>query len=481
MVSFVDELAAVLPDGAVVTDPDLLEGYRYDRTTWLTPGHPVALALPTTTAQVAAAITVAARHHVPIVPRGAGSSLCGGSQAIDGALTLCLERMDRILAIDPVDQLARVEPGVLNADVSTATLAHGLFYPPDPASKTFCSLGGNVATNAGGLCCVKYGVTRDHVARLEVVMADGRVIETGHDTIKGVAGLDLTGLFVGSEGTLGIVTRVDVRLRHAPDGASTMVAFFPTLGSAGEAVAALTSSGLQLSLCEIMDRRTVLAVDDWMRMGLDRDAAALLLVQSDAPGAQRSADVERAAELCDRAGASYTAYTADPDEAEALLQARRLAGPALERLGEPIWDDVGVPRSRIPALLARIEQVADRHGAEVYTFGHAGDGNMHPVLLVPHGDDDARTRALAAFEGILEAALDLGGTITGEHGVGSVKAHLLEREVGTDNLAVQRAIKHALDPHDLLNPGRWLAPLPAGTPRVGAGQLTATSRGTDAP
>jgi glycolate oxidase len=481
MVSFVDELAAVLPDGAVVTDPDLLEGYRYDRTTWLTPGHPVALALPTTTAQVAAAVGVAARHHVPIVPRGAGSSLCGGSQAIDGALTLCLERMDRILAIDPVDQLARVEPGVLNADVSTATLAHGLFYPPDPASKTFCSLGGNVATNAGGLCCVKYGVTRDHVARLEVVMADGRVIETGHDTIKGVAGLDLTGLFVGSEGTLGIVTRVDVRLRHAPDGASTMVAFFPTLGSAGEAVAALTSSGLQLSLCEIMDRRTVLAVDDWMRMGLDRDAAALLLVQSDAPGAQRSADVERAAELCDRAGASYTAYTADPDEAEALLQARRLAGPALERLGEPIWDDVGVPRSRIPALLARIEQVADRHGAEVYTFGHAGDGNMHPVLLVPHGDDDARTRALAAFEGILEAALDLGGTITGEHGVGSVKAHLLEREVGTDNLAVQRAIKHALDPHDLLNPGRWLAPLPAGTPRVGAGQLTATSRGTDAP
>jgi glycolate oxidase len=480
MVSFVDELAAALPDGAVVTDPDLLEGYRYDRTTWLTPGHPVALALPTTTAQVAAAVGVAARHHIPIVPRGAGSSLCGGSQAIDGALTLCLERMDRILAIDPVDQLARVEPGVMNADVSAATLEHGLFYPPDPASKTFCSLGGNVATNAGGLCCVKYGVTRDHVARLEVVLADGRVIETGHDTIKGVAGLDLTGLFVGSEGTLGIVTRVDVRLRHAPDGASTMVAFFPTLGSAGEAVAALTASGLQLSLCEIMDRRTVLAVDDWMRMGLDRDAAALLLVQSDAPGAQRATDVERAAELCDRAGASYTAFTADPDEAEALLQARRLAGPALERLGEPIWDDVGVPRSRIPALLARIEQVADRHGADVYTFGHAGDGNMHPVLLVPHGDDDAKVRALAAFDGILEAALDLGGTITGEHGVGAVKAHLLAREVGTDNLAVQRAIKHALDPHDLLNPGRWLAPLPA-RPRSDAGQLTASSSGTDTP
>ena len=460
--AFVEDLAAALPDGAVVTDPDLVEGYRYDRTTWLTPGRPAAVAFPSSTAEVATAVGVASRHRVPIVPRGAGSSLCGGSQAIDGALTLCLERMDRVLAIDPVDQLARVEPGVLNADVSGAARDHGLFYPPDPASKAFCSIGGNVATNAGGLCCVKYGVTRDYVARLEVVLADGRVIETGHDTIKGVAGLDLTGLFVGSEGTLGIVTRVDVRLRPAPDGASTMVAFFPTLGTAGDAVAALTASGLQLSLCEIMDRGTVTAVDDWMRMGLDRDAAALLLVQSDAPAPLRAADVERAAVLCDRAGASYTTFTADPDEAEALLQARRLAGPALERLGEPIWDDVGVPRSRIPALLDRIEQVASRHGAEVYTFGHAGDGNMHPVLLVPHGDEEARTRALAAFDGILEAALDLGGTITGEHGVGSAKAHLLAREVGADNLAVQRAIKHALDPQDLLNPGRWLVPVAPG-------------------
>jgi glycolate oxidase len=454
--TFVEELAAALPDGAVVTDPDVLETYRYDRTQWVTPGRPAAAAFPTTTQQVATAVRLAAEHRVPIVPRGAGSSLCGGSQAIDGALTLCLERMDRILEVDPVDQLARVEPGVINADLSLATLDHGLFYPPDPASKTFCSIGGNVATNAGGLCCVKYGVTRDYVQRLEVVLADGRVIETGHDTIKGVAGLDLTGLFVGSEGTLGIVTRVDVRLRPAPDGASTMVAFFPSLGSAGTAVAALTASGLQLSLCEIMDRRTVAVVDDWTRMGLDRDAAALLLVQSDAPAPLRAADVERAAELCDAAGASYTAFTDDPDEAESLLQARRLAGPALERLGELIWDDVGVPRSRIPALLERIEAAAERHGADVYTFGHAGDGNMHPILLVPHGDEDARARALPAFDDILEAALDLGGTITGEHGVGSIKSAFLEREVGRDNLAVQRAIKRALDPQGLFNPGRWL-------------------------
>ncbi len=454
--AFVDELAAALPEGAVVTDSDLLETYRHDRTTWLTPGHPVAAAFPTTTAQVADAVKVAAAHRVPIVPRGAGSSLCGGSQAIDGALTLSLERMDRVLEIDRPNQAVIVEPGVMNADISAATSPHGLFYPPDPASKAYCSIGGNIATNAGGLCCVKYGVTRDYVQRLEVVLADGSVIETGHDTIKGVAGLDLTGLFVGSEGTLGIVTRIRLRLRPSPTGTSTMVAFFPTLGTAGDAVAAITASGLQLSLVEIMDRATVAVVDDYAQMGLDREAAALLLIQSDSPEPLRRVEVERAATFCEQAGASYTAFTDDPDESEALLQARRLAGPALEAKGELIWDDVGVTRSRIPELLEAIDLAADRHGASVYTFGHAGDGNMHPTLLVPRGDDDARAAALRAFDDILVAALELGGTITGEHGVGSIKARFLEREVGSGNLAVQRAIKRTLDPDGLLNPGRWL-------------------------
>jgi glycolate oxidase len=455
-VGFIEELGASLQDGAVVTDREILEGYRHDRTTWLTPGHPVAAAFPTTTAEVSAAVKVAAAHGVPIVPRGAGSSLCGGSQAVDGALTLSLERMNRVLAVDQANQAVVVEPGVMNADISLATAPHGLFYPPDPASKDFCSIGGNIATNAGGLCCVKYGVTRDYVQRLEVVLADGSVIETGHDTIKGVAGLDMTGLFVGSEGTLGIVTRMRLRLRPSPTGASTMVAFFPTLGAAGAAVSAITASGLQLSLMEIMDRATVCVVDDYTSMGLDRDAAALLLVQSDSPEPLRNVEVERAATLCDDAGASYTAFTDDPVEAEALLQARRLAGPALEQLGEAIWDDVGVPRSRVPELIGRIEEAAERRGATVFTFGHAGDGNMHPTLLAPRGDDDARHRALLAFDDIVEAALDLGGTITGEHGVGQIKAAFLEREVGATNLAMQRAIKRTLDPQGLLNPGRWL-------------------------
>ncbi len=455
--AFVEELAAALPDDAVITDRDILETYRYDRTDWLTPGQPVAAAFPRRTDEVAAAVKVAASHQVPIVPRGAGSSLAGASQAIDGCLILCLERMDDILEIDEVDQTVTVEPGVLNADISIATGPHGLWYPPDPASKTFCSIGGNVATNAGGLCCVKYGVTRDYVMGLEVVLADGTVIETGRRTIKGVAGLDLTSLMVGSEGTLGIVTRARLRLRPSPSGAATLVAFFPTLTAAGDAVAAIIRSGLVCSLMEIMDRTTVRAVDDAYRMDLDRDSAALVLLQSDTPSPLRGTEMARAGQLCDDAGATYTATTEDPEESELLLQARRLAIPALEQQGTTLLDDIAVPRSRIPELLARAEAIAERRDVTIGSFGHAGDGNMHPTLVVPREDDGTvLRRALAAFDELVLAALDLGGTITGEHGVGSIKAPFLEREIGAGNLEVQRRIKRALDPHGLLNPGRWL-------------------------
>jgi glycolate oxidase len=454
--TFVEELGDALPDGAVVTDPDILETYRFDRTEWVVPGKPAAAAFPTTTAEVSTAVRVAAAHGVPIVPRGAGSSLCGGSSAIDGCLVLCLERMDRVLEVDAVDQMAVLEPGVINAQVSEATRDVGLWYPPDPASKAFCSIGGNIATNAGGLCCVKYGVTRDYVLGLEVVLADGTVIETGRRTIKGVAGLDLTQLFIGSEGTLGIVTRIRVRLRPLPPGAATMVAVFPTLSSAGRAVADIVASGLQLSLIEIVDRTTTIAVDDWRNMGLDRDAAALLLAQSDAPEPVRGTEVARTAELCDAAGATYSAVTEDADESEMLLQARRLAIPALERQGATLLDDVAVPRSRIPDLVGRTEDIAAAREVTIGTFGHAGDGNMHPTIVVPHGDEDAAARGKAAFDDILEAALDLGGTVTGEHGIGVVKQPFLEREVGAANLEVQRGIKRSLDPANLLNPGKWL-------------------------
>ena len=453
---FVGELGAALPDGAVITDPDLLETYRHDRTTWIEPGMPAAAAFPSTTGEVQAAIRVAADHRVPVVPRGAGSSLAGAASALDGCLVLCLERMRRILSVEPDDQLVTVEPGVLNADVSEAVADHDLWYPPDPASKEFCTIGGNIATNAGGLCCVKYGVTRDYVLGLEVVLPSGEVIETGRRTIKGVAGLDLTNLFIGSEGTLGVVTKVRARLLPRPDGASTMVAFFPTLGTAGEAVAAIVRAGLVLSLLEIVDRATVVAIDDWRNMGLDRDAAALLLAQSDSPEPLRQEEIERAAELCERAGATYTAATSDRAESDALLEARRLAIPALERLGPTLLDDIAVPRSRIPDLMEATTVIAEKREVTIGNFGHAGDGNMHPTIVLPPDDEDGRARGLEAFDDLVEAALDLGGTITGEHGVGAIKGKFLEREIGSTNLALQRRIKTAVDPDGIMNPGRWL-------------------------
>lgn len=455
--SFEDELAAALPARGVITDPDLLESYRRDRTTWIAAGQPRAAVLPTTTDEVVVSVRIAAAHGVPVLPRGAGSSYAGGATASDGCLVVCLERMDRLLGLDPDERLAHVEPGVINADISRAGAEHGLFYPPDPASRAFSTIGGNIATNAGGMCCVKYGVTRDHVARLEVVLADGTVIETGTTTVKGVAGLDLTSLFVGSEGQLGIVTRASVRLRPAPDGAATLVAYFPSLGAAGDAVARVARSGLELSLVEIMDHASIAAVDDLQPMGLDRDAAALLLLRSDAPEPTRRDHIERAVEHCDAAGATYTAATDDLDEGEMLLEARRLAGTAIDQLGGlALHEDVCVPRSQVPALIGRVEELTARFGIRAATIGHAGDGNLHPTLLVEDSPDGRKVGQLA-FDAMLQVALDLGGTISGEHGLGAIKGHLLEREVGAGNLAVQRRLKRALDPAGVFVAGQWLA------------------------
>ncbi|MEX2324438.1 MAG: FAD-linked oxidase C-terminal domain-containing protein [Nitriliruptoraceae bacterium] len=454
--NIVEQLGHALPDAALTIDPDILETYRHDRTTWVTPGTPQAVVFPTTVEHVSAALQIANATNTPVVPRGAGSSLCAGAQAIDGCIVLCLERMNDRIDIDVANQAALVDPGVLNADISAVAADSGLWYPPDPASKAFCTIGGNVATNAGGLCCVKYGVTRDYVMGLQVVLADGTVLDTGRQTIKGVAGLDTTGLFVGSEGTLGVVTRVRVRLRPKPTGAATMVAFFGSLGAAGAAVASMTRDGLVLSMMELMDRATIGAVDDAYQMGLDRDAAALLIMQSDSDGLLRDREIARAGELADIAGATYTAVTSDPQESDLLLQARRLAIPAIEPLGVNLLDDVAVPRSTIPDFVGRCEQIAQKRDVAIFTFGHAGDGNFHPTIVADRADGDALRRARLAFDDIVVTALDLGGTITGEHGVGSIKASRLVDELGAANLAVQRRLKAALDPHGILNPGRWL-------------------------
>jgi glycolate oxidase len=460
--AWVAELRDALGGDAVLTDPVVTAGYARDQAVLVEAGLPAAVVLPRSTEEVAAVLRVASRHGVPVVPRGAGSGLAGACNAVDGCITLVTTRMDAVLEVSPADRLAVVQPGVVNKTLRDAVAGSGLFYPPDPSSYDWCTLGGNLSVNAGGLCCVKYGVTTDYVLGLEVVLADGRVLRTGRRTVKGVAGYDLTRLFVGSEGTLGVITEATLALRPAPRPPVTLVASFPAAAATGRAVERVVTEGLVPSLLEVMDRTSIRAADDLLHADLDRDAHALLLAQSDAGGAAAAAEIEALARVCEEAGADLVHWTEDPAEGDLLLAARRMALPALAATGRDLLvDDVAVPRSRVAAFMDGCERIAAGHGLPVAVAGHAGDGNMHPTFVLDATDDDQRRRAFAAFDDVLRLGLSLGGTVTGEHGVGALKAAWLERELGPVSLAVHRAIKAALDPAGILNPGKVLRAAPA--------------------
>jgi glycolate oxidase len=450
------ELSAALGEQNVLTDPDVTASYARDQAMLAEAGTPAAVVFVRSTDEVVAVMKVAGRHGVPVVPRGAGSGLAGASNAVDGAITLVMTRMDAVLEVSPADRLAVVQPGVVNKSLRDAVAGSGLFYPPDPSSYDWCTIGGNLSTNSGGLCCVKYGVTTDYVLGLEVVLADGRVLRTGRRTVKGVAGYDLARLFVGSEGTLGVITEATLALRPAPQRTVTLAATFATTAQTGEVVENVVRRGLVPSLCEVMDNTCICAVDDLLHAGLDRDAHALLVAQSDAGGEAAAREIEALAALCRDAGADFVHTTDDPAEGDLLLAARRMALPALEKLGSTLIDDVAVPRSRIAGFLDGCDAIAAERGLVIGVVGHAGDGNMHPTICFDPADGDQRDRAFAAFDDILELGLSLGGTITGEHGVGAIKVDWLEREVGEVSLDVHRAIKGALDPAGLLNPGKVL-------------------------
>jgi glycolate oxidase len=449
-------IAARLPDTKLLTEPIDRETYRLDETPYLRPGLPRAVALPTTTAEVAELVRIAAELRVPVVPRGAGTGLSGGAAGIEDGLTIAFTRMDRILEIDRQNLVAVVQPGVINATLKAAVAAEGLFYPPDPASFETCSIGGNLGTNAGGLCCVKYGQTRDSVLSLEVVMADGTIVRTGGRNVKDVAGYSLTHLFVGSQGTLAVTTEATLKLRPAPPPRLTMLAFFPTLESAGDAVAGITAAGLAPVTLELLDRFTIAAVDDMNDLGLDRTAAAMLMIESDMPGVAAADELGRAEAACRTAGASDVVRAEDEQEADWLRQARRAAHYALERLGDVRMEDVGVPRSRVPDMLRAIEEIAARHDVRIGTFGHAGDGNLHPDLVFERGDPTAESKVESVKKDLYRAALELGGTVTGEHGIGLARREWLEVQKGADAVRIMRAIKAALDPLGILNPGRVL-------------------------
>ncbi|MFI5842696.1 FAD-binding oxidoreductase [Catenuloplanes sp. NPDC051500] len=428
---------------------DDLPDYRTDRSGWVPGGAPLRVVRARTVDDVRNTLAAAHRDGTPVVTRGAGTGLAGAASAGSGTIVLDVSGLDRILHLDPVDAIARVEPGVITADLDRAAAAHGLFFAPDPGSVAICTVGGNIATNAGGLRATRYGVTRDSVLALDVVLADGRLIRVGRQTVKGVAGLDLTALIVGSEGTLGVVVGATLRLLPRPRQVATAAAYFATVADAAKASIALAAGGLRPSVVELVDGRTLAAIDALRGTAHAGTGDAFLLVQADGFGAAE--EIDAVAGVLGRTATSVRT-TLDPDTAAALAAARRDALPAIEAKGPVLIEDIAVPRSRLGEAFDEVHRIAAETGTDIHVFAHAADGNLHPIIRT--GDDPAA--AHRAADRIFALALDLGGTVAAEHGVGALKRSWMERELGPDVLALQRRIKEIFDPTGILNPGKAL-------------------------
>ncbi|GAB3611682.1 FAD-binding oxidoreductase [Humibacter ginsengisoli] len=446
---FLSALVCALPPGTVLTGPTAVEQYRRDRAQAKDAGTPIAVVRPRTTAEVQLTMRWAAEHHVSVVPRGAGTGLSGGATAVEGGIVLTTERM-RDLTVDAATRTVTTQPGVLNAELKDAVAEKGLWYPPDPASSEICSIGGNIATNAGGLCCVKYGVTVDYVLGLQVVLADGRVLRIGRSLVKDVAGLSLLKLFVGSEGTLGVITEVTLRLLPALPPQRRVAAWFRNTADAAGAVAELAAT-VRPSMLEYMDNLAINAVEDLRDLGLNRAAAALVLAGTDEQQAG-APELETIRSICMRHN-PISVYETTAEEGDALAAARRAAIPAIEARGRLLLEDVGVPIPRFTELIDGVERIAALNEVEVALIAHAGDGNTHPLVVYDPSDAELEERAERAYGEIMTLAITLGGTITGEHGVGRLKRPWLVEQIGPDVLEVGRRIKTALDPDFILNPG----------------------------
>ena len=441
--------AALGPSASLITDLQVTISYSKDQAPFAPHEAAAIVLLAKSTEEVAKAVAYANTHNIPVVPRGAGSGLSGGANATSSSLVISLEKMNKIIELDTTNLIARVEAGVINLDLDKAAEEHGLAYLPDPASRDWSTIGGNAATNAGGMCCVKYGVTSAHVRALTVVMADGQIIQLGSATKKAVTTLDLTRLMIGSEGTLGIITEIVVGLAVRPAIPATIIATFPSIKNAAAAAAAFLR--FKPSMLEIIDQTTLKAVEAWHPLGFEV-AGSVLLMQLDE-------DQERADEvlkLCKNFEMIDGAASTEVADAVEFIRVRKLAYPALERLGATLLDDVAVPISKIAELVERVEALATKYNLTIGIFGHAGDGNMHPTIVHDHGDLDAEKRAIAAFGEIVEIAQSLGGTASGEHGIGSIKQSFVANEVSPAVIELQRSIKKAFDPKGILNPGKKL-------------------------
>ena len=446
--SFVPELERLL-GVSLITDPDITTSYSKDLAPFAPFAPAKAVLLARSTEEVSKALAFCSQHKIPVVTRGAGSGLSGGANADADSLVISLEKMNTIIEIDSANQWAKVQAGVINLDLDTAVKEFGMAYLPDPASRDWSTIGGNVATNAGGMCCVKYGVTSHHVRALKVVLSTGEIIEVGKATKKFVTTLDLMHLFIGSEGTLGIVTEITVNIVPRPKSPATLIATFPNITQAASASTELLK--YRPSMLEIIDQTTLKAVEQWHPLGFEV-AGSILLMQLD----ENFELGDAAVATCQSHGMIDGMFTTEASEAADLIRVRKLAYPALERLGATLLDDVALPVTKIAEFVGKVEELAKKHDLTIGIFGHAGDGNMHPTIVHDHGDAEGEKRAKSAFAEIVGIAQELGGSASGEHGIGSIKRGLVKDEVSQSVIDIQRGIKNLLDPSGILNPGKKL-------------------------
>ena len=456
------DLGSRVSPGSLTTDPDVVDAHSSDEALFCPREGAIALVRAASAEDVQEVMRFATEHRVPVVPQGARSGISGGANAVPGAILLNVSKMKDIVAVNEAERLVTVQPGIINQDLKDHLAPFGLSYPPDPGSVALSSIGGNIATNAGGLCCVKYGVTRDYVRSLKVVLADGTLTTLGPATAKGVAGLDMRHLFIGSEGTLGIVVEATLRLIPALPDPFTAIATFPDERSGLQTVADFMAGGGVPSLLEFLDGSSLRMLNDYGDFGLDAEAGAMLIMQVDQSPTESEAAMETFAEVARRCGALDVAYSDDPTDSAALITARRMIQPAYEKFagahgGGQLLDDVCLPRTAVPEFCDRLSALRESSGLEIALVAHAGDGNMHPSVFFDAGDEAATATAQEVFEEIMRIGIELGGTITGEHGVGYLKRAWLPNELDEGSRRIQMAVKNALDPLGILNPGKMLA------------------------
>jgi glycolate oxidase len=448
------QLKKIAGKDGVLSTPEDLAVYSYDGT--FAEHCPDVVVLPRTTEQVSQILALAARERIPVVTRGMGSGLAAASVPFSGGIALAITRMNRILEIDESNATAHVEAGVVTADLQTVVEKLGLFYPPDPSSNRHSTIGGNIACNAGGPRCLKYGVTSDYVLGLTVVLADGRVLHTGSKCIKDVVGYDLNALFTGSEGTLGVITEALLRLIARPRYARTALVEFASLDDACRTVNTILSAGILPAALELMDETAIACIEEAMHLGLPLDVEAILLVETD--GSDEAAvlrEIEATAGICHACSARHVKIAKDEAERESLWKARQSVAPALARKApNKLGEDITVPRSAIPEAVHRLKAISAKYGLPIVIFGHAGDGNLHPNILFDKRDPQQWAKVEKMVGEVFGTSLELGGTLSGEHGVGALKRPYMEQALGPLSIEIQRRIKQALDPLNILNPGK---------------------------